>query len=141
MTNEQLDAIEAAAKAATPGPWGCTVPYTKSHVASAKGKTLCKCEDWGKSICSENNAAFIAAANPAVVLELIEELRREREKFKLATIRYHEECVVRDWLAMHFGKLEKCKICRELPDDIVTVQDCMQCVIEYARKNVGGEDD
>lgn len=75
MTNEQLDALEAAAKAATPGPWdwnGLSV--------DADGFDLCSCTDWRSPINRNGtaNAAYIAAANPIVVLELIAELRKAK---------------------------------------------------------------
>jgi hypothetical protein len=143
-----LKYLETLAKAATPGPWEDlsnhpdhlrgTINKGSKHIAGCSWFETWREEQYVSVEEALANAAYIAAANPAVMLELIAELRREREKYKHATIRYHEECSVRDWLAMHFyGKLEKCKTCRELPDDIVTIHDCIQCVNEYARENMG----
>ena len=84
MTDDQLDALEAAAKAATRGPWtwnGLSV--------EADEFDLCSCVDWRSPINrnGQANACYIAAANPAAVLELIAELRQARAE--------------RDWIAGH----------------------------------------
>lgn len=68
MTDAELSTLEAAAKAATPGPWDC-------------GGVEVFLGEWNPLIAmcnSEDNAAYIAAVNPAVVLELIAELRQAR---------------------------------------------------------------
>lgn len=70
MTDTELDALAAAANTATPGPWvdeGTTVfqPGGDGYVVSDRGLAA-------------NNAVFIAAANPAVVLKLVAEIRQLR---------------------------------------------------------------
>lgn len=71
MTDTELDALEAAAKAATPGPWNTKEGPDFSEIfAHDKNIAL---------IGSQHaDAAYIAAANPAAVLELIAELRQTR---------------------------------------------------------------
>ena len=82
MTDEQLDSLESAARAATPGPW-----------EKKEGPDFS--EIFAKSInialigSQHEDATYITAANPAVVLELIAELRQLQ--------------IERDWLA------EKCE--------------------------------
>lgn len=82
ITDAQLSELEAKAKAATPGPWEadsydhCTVWYSE--------------RDSGVSVadaCTLQDGCFIAAANPATVLELVKELRNRRDLWgPLATI-------------------------------------------------------
>ena len=79
FTPAELDAIRAAAKAATPGPWfhpGTRQPWIDQ--ASDPKFLLDKCGDqvlsrnW-KEVCS--NFAHIATSNPASVLRLVEQAR------------------------------------------------------------------
>ena len=99
MIDAELDTLEAAAKAATKGPWidieeddenfGWGIHYTTTQNRLDNSKAgIAKIEtDFNPPVEKEQkaNAAFIAAANPAVVLELIAELRQARAE--------------RDWLA------------------------------------------
>jgi len=71
MNDTELDALEAAAKAATPGPW----EHERSHVVQLDGTPVANCVSY-KIAQSPKNAAYIAAANPAAILELITELRK-----------------------------------------------------------------
>lgn len=139
-----LDTLEAAAKAATPGPWVNTAGYkikvasTGTHCASAWERYT---YEPGKEITSEKaqaNAAFIAAANPATVLELIAELRAEREKYTNAVKAYKAAVQEGEWLAYQVHKqrrrcppLQSCDT-----DDIVTENDCQQCWLNAAREAV-----
>lgn len=77
-----LDQLESVAKAATPGPWvrhpedvysdvGAHVAFCPTVCSSAPERCISEEQ-------AESNAAYIAAANPAAVLELIEELRTAR---------------------------------------------------------------
>lgn len=81
MTDEQLFALEAAARAATPGPW-CQDYKKFSHVyPTGQSSTLSKpiaVVNGGTHTGTMTNAAYIAAANPAAVLALIDEVRRLR---------------------------------------------------------------
>lgn len=71
MSVDDLDALEAAARAATPGPWGtdlfsvCKFGVTISTAVSPAGS-------------GDANALYIAAASPDVVLALISEVRAAR---------------------------------------------------------------
>lgn len=67
MTNEQLDALEAAAKAATPGPWGYDEADEDMAVLGAESQLV-------------KDAAYIAAANPSAILSLIAELRQVKQR-------------------------------------------------------------
>ncbi|OQA29577.1 MAG: hypothetical protein BWY57_03292 [Betaproteobacteria bacterium ADurb.Bin341] len=82
-----LDALEAAALAATPGPWSWTNnsgwAYPQTHIESRGGMKIARFVDGAPQFCCTvgearqewRNAAYIATANPAVVLELIRRLR------------------------------------------------------------------
>lgn len=74
MTDDELDALEAAAKAATPGPWK-HYNYKGSDCVTVSGKVFLP-----RLEISVADTAFIAAANPAAVLELIAELRQARRE-------------------------------------------------------------
>lgn len=82
MTNEKLDALEALANAATPGPWEVhshrehSATFDWHGVNNASGK-----EVTGDFLLAED-AAFIAAARTAVP-ELVAECRRLREMVRL----------------------------------------------------------
>lgn len=78
MTNAELDALEEAAKAASRGPWHTSVSDS-CYVIDAGNYIVCETS----GICGANkDAAYIAAANPAVVLELIADLLQERQNVK-----------------------------------------------------------
>lgn len=81
MTNlEELERLEALARAATPGPWG----IDNSVVTSGDG-TICYAHhpherpQWQ----AEDNAAFIAAANPTAILSLIQRVREADRLLKI----------------------------------------------------------
>ena len=67
-----IEELKMLAEAATPGPWSESDGYAgvvagKQFIAQAYGDRRADCI---------NNAAYIAAANPAAVLELIAEIER-----------------------------------------------------------------
>lgn len=71
-----LDKLEAAARAATPGPWNVDVPTDTLHaIRSENGRIIADVGYSGSLDRDAENAAFIAAANPDVVLGLIADLR------------------------------------------------------------------
>ena len=65
-----LDALQAAAEAATPGNWQHSESRHGDNYVTAGGGLIT-----GVNVCGPTyekaNAAFIAAANPAVILELV----------------------------------------------------------------------
>lgn len=78
-----LDYLETTAKAATPGPWYASGAPKAYCIASRNDNTdIVSVNLYNEYIKSgvqrEEDADFIAAANPAVVLELIAELRSAR---------------------------------------------------------------
>ena len=75
----KYDELKRLAEAATPGPWS----FDGSYICPARieGETT-YVETWRAVADSHQteNVRFIAAANPAVILELIEEVEALREK-------------------------------------------------------------
>ncbi len=74
-----LEAIEAAARRATSGPW--CVHYGRQqralpHIRTVDGKYIM---ENGRGVRSNCDASFIATANPAAILAMCEEVRRLRE--------------------------------------------------------------
>ena len=74
MTDAELSALESAARAATPGPWKAV----GQCVADSDRYVLANCNTNFSKGQVVSNAAYIAAANPASILELIAELRQAR---------------------------------------------------------------
>ena len=68
MTDAEIDALEQAAKAATPGPWEISRDDYALFIESRKGTV--------GEIGDAFDANYISAANPAAILELIAELRQ-----------------------------------------------------------------
>ncbi len=118
MTDSELSALEQAAKAATPGPWD----WNGGDVVSAIAEDIINPEDCFST--SENNCAYIAAANPAVLLELIQELRQTRKE--------------RDWLARTFGTLpdRECPPSRRRWSMECCKMPCEECWLEAAKEAV-----
>lgn len=79
-----LDALEALAQAATPGPWY----WQKNNEALCAGSDIVLSSGYAPSTYdqvageppSNEDAAFIAALNPAATLDLIAELRAHRQR-------------------------------------------------------------
>lgn len=70
-----IDFIRAKAEAATPGPWEADYSEENNYSIKAPGT------EWGDGyawVSDPDNAAFIAAVNPSVMIELMEELERLR---------------------------------------------------------------
>ena len=103
MTDADLDKLEALAKAATQGPWehdgntGWMAPVLHRWSESGCcGQVLATGECCGYSVSQEQeawdvqqigsaspeDAAFIAAANPATILDLIASARRDAEEIE-----------------------------------------------------------
>ena len=77
MNDIDLDAIEALAKAATGCRW--SKGYKSVYADTGDEVASCTTDRIITNRQAEANAAFIAAANPAVVLELIAELRAKND--------------------------------------------------------------
>lgn len=96
VTDELIAELESAANAATPGPWGWDGPvwnYDPEEeapwlVQEGDGLTVIT----GELMCSEENAEFVALANPATILALLTEraeLKRDAERLnKLDQVGY-----------------------------------------------------
>ena len=123
MTNAEIDALETAAKAATPGPWEYDVEQGEYHGVWAGGRYIVP-----SLHIDADNCKYIAAANPAVILELIAELRQTRKE--------------RNYLAWHrpvryCPTLQKWEVC-DLPDfdgPHMPLQ-CFQCWRQAAKEAV-----
>lgn len=86
MTTD-LEALEALAKAATPGPWiaGDPHPFVPGAQVKLYGPnwTPIRIEESSERyVRPTRDADFIAAADPSTVLALIAELRQERAKVR-----------------------------------------------------------
>ena len=92
-----IDKLEQAALAATPGPWKYNTnlgwAYPQTNIESANGTQITRFVDGelqfsctvGKAELEWKNAEYIAAANPSTVLELINRLKlttKEVNKWK-----------------------------------------------------------
>jgi len=93
MTPTELASLEALAKAATPGEW--TNNWTGNEtdamdcVSSVAVGMIADCSQpvlysEAVTVNPKANAAYIAAANPAAILSLIEENKRMREAIETA---------------------------------------------------------
>lgn len=92
-----LEALKAAAQAATPGPWGChtlggtasTNPELATFLFGPATRTMDKMQGF-----SAEDATHMALANPAAVLALIERLERaEVDATRLHTLLTHAKAV------------------------------------------------
>lgn len=78
--------LRKAAEAATPGPWvlqhgDAAILEPRSSVTAKNGKRICDNEPYYPTAVTDNNAAFIAAANPATIIALLDEIDHlEHEK-------------------------------------------------------------
>jgi formate-dependent nitrite reductase cytochrome c552 subunit len=77
LNKEDIDALEDAAKKATPGPWCVQHPNAGVRGLEVADRTGLEqiCADL-----TEPRAKYIAAANPAVVLALINKMRELEQK-------------------------------------------------------------
>lgn len=122
MTDAELSALEAAASAATPGPWECDALSTVRSMDEnyrGIGIVYCAIDSTGR-VPSLNNAAYIAAANPAAILELIAELRQVRKEL--------------EWLVKN-THINNCPDCRNM-ESCLKHSDCEVCWIQAAKEAV-----
>ena len=121
-----LDALEATAKAATPGPWRHPGRALVVSRMSEDEPLVCDCisEQFAQA---PKNAAYIAAANPAVVLALIATVRQAQAE--------------RDWLANDIATKDgNCPpILQDCTDIVCTTDVCQQCWLNAAREAVEGK--
>lgn len=87
MTDSELKELEAVARAATPGPWKRDCRAIDSV---ERGESVASAD-------SENDAAYIAAADPATMLSLIGDVREAR---KVSC----EWINIARWLIREFGR-------------------------------------
>lgn len=82
---DKYAALEAAAMAATPGPWvadenwngeGSSIVDSRGEVVADDGSAR---GEYGERL-NAHNAAYIAAANPAVILALLADLRMLQQR-------------------------------------------------------------
>jgi len=85
MNQEQINELRQLAQAATPGPWRAAISSSMVNSVCTTFETVC---ETGKNI---DDALYIAAANPAAVLELI----RQRDELMEALKDARE--MVSDW--------------------------------------------
>ena len=83
MTQEQINELRKLAEAATPGPWntspgGCGIIGPDKQWLGGMNDWVCEYSE--EMTQSENNAAFIAAANPAAILDMIAEVESLRDQ-------------------------------------------------------------
>ena len=83
-----LDALECAALAATPGPWHVVEEGIDGWIMSANGTPTSFGGEAheGYTSATDPDVAFVCAANPAAVLELVRELRAARQAKALTLI-------------------------------------------------------
>jgi len=81
-----IEELKRLAEDATPGPWVAAINTNMDNKVSHSFGDICQT---GKDI---GDAIFIAAANPAAVLELI----RQRDELLIAAKDAHQ--VLRDWV-------------------------------------------
>lgn len=62
-----IEELKRLAEAATPGPWFAAISSNMNNSVHVSMGTIC---DTGKNI---DDAAYVAAANPAAILELIQQ--------------------------------------------------------------------
>lgn len=127
-----LDKLEEVAKAATPGPWGYT-----HRVLGLPSTTIFAGVDSGH-VCYpmignalEANATFIAAANPAVVLNLIAELRDALARIARVEALHQPDLVMPNY----------CAECSDFGGDTHPVGELIEHPCATVRALTGGEGD
>lgn len=110
MADAELNELEALAKAATPGPWKAdSLNNVRHRSGTVIHATIAYIEP------RATDAAYISAANPTVVLELIAELRKERDHLTnwiaraiwLARQLESKDIPCEDWLQKSIEGLDK----------------------------------
>lgn len=87
-----IEELKRLAEAATPGPWAAAISSNMVNGVCATFETIC---ETGKNI---DDALYIAAANPAAVLELIAEIERvTKQRDELLEALKDAREMVSDW--------------------------------------------
>ena len=103
MSILDLDALEAKARKATPGPWtftdyeGCTHVWAKNSTAMVAdnyvGQLVARARGFGADLPIVENADYIAACDPTTVLALITRLRAAEARIaRVGSILSDEGC-------------------------------------------------
>ena len=84
ITLQEMENLKSLALAATPGPWKADGRYigTLNHM-SFIGEVRDQNGNWSDTVHSASNSAFIAAANPKVILELLSSLEQQNTTLKV----------------------------------------------------------
>lgn len=110
-----LDSLERAALTATPGPWECQIPAMTGEWPTAKVKPLkIRGRLYGHPLLPIRDAAFIAAANPQVILELVARLRAAEALIDWAKANIPEMDCRSDEDCDHCYGLQVLSVCEEL---------------------------
>jgi len=79
MTPTERAALKAAAEKATKGTWYVNSKFSKKNFRVETRPSMAICQTFGNSCGDEEDAAYIALANPAAILSLIAENERLQE--------------------------------------------------------------
>jgi hypothetical protein len=88
VTDDLLAEIEAAARAATPGPWRVDQNNEGLHLRSYDGKSMMCNADYYPWVPGSCDFDYIAAANPANVLALIARIKELEEAQRWVSVDY-----------------------------------------------------
>lgn len=103
ITSESLEKLREAAQKATPGTWeavSCTVCLLERNRRPEIVGAFYDVD--GKSGCGKANAEFVAAANPQVILDLIDENARLHRELDAASKERHKLSVEKADLEKQF---------------------------------------
>jgi len=133
---EMIDtkALRQLAQSATPGPWVSKGRYigTPCHM-SYIGEVRDQCGNWSDTEKSRADAAFIAAANPAVITELLDRLEAAE-----SSVAWHQ----RRWMALQMHQKKMREPERTIVCDILANGELMHPTVagnRYAVKDTQGE--
>ena len=82
MTDADLDKLEALARVATPGEWRAWITRRRQPEIYTDGGSSEQNDKIASGVLRKADAAFIAAANPATILDLIASARRDAEEIE-----------------------------------------------------------
>lgn len=82
MTDADLDKLEALAKSATQGEWRAWITRRRQPEIYTDGGSSEQNDKIASGVLRKADAAFIAGANPATILDLIASARRDAEEIE-----------------------------------------------------------